>query len=85
MTKKRKLISSLSDLRFKLVEMWADIDEGKEVPKAPLKVKMADVLVKSIAVESMQNKASGIVRAIDFLEGVPDTSKPKLIDEFAKP
>lgn len=82
--KPRKLISSLPELRYKLAELWSDIDERSvELSEANVKVKIADVIVKSIVAEGMKNKIEGVVKNIDFIEG-GNESKPLLIDEFAK-
>lgn len=82
--KTRKLISSLPELRYKLAELWSDIDERSvELSEANVKVKIADVIVKSIVAEGMKNKIEGVVKNIDFIEG-GNESKPLLIDEFAK-
>lgn len=86
--KTRKLISSLPELRYKLAELWADIDERSvELSEANVKVKIADVIVKSIVAEGMKNKIEGVVKNIDFIEdGDGDTypKKPLIIDEFKK-
>lgn len=82
MAKKRKLISSLPELRFKLAELWADIDERSvELSEANVKVKIADVIVKSIVAEGMKNKLEGVVKNIDFIE-TNEKREPMLIDEF---
>jgi hypothetical protein len=80
----RKLISSLPELRFKLAELWSDIDERSvELSEANVKVKIADVIVKSIVAEGMKNKIEGVVKNIDFIEQ-EETDKTKLLDEFTK-
>ena len=83
--KTRKLISSLPELRYKLAELWADIDERSvEMTEANVKVKIADVIVKSIVAEGVKNKMEGVLRTIDFIEGGDNQqNKGLLIDEFA--
>lgn len=82
--KTRRLIASLPELRFKLAELWADIDDNSvEMTEANVKVKIADVIVKSIVAEGMKNKIEGVVKTIDFIEA-PEMSNTKLIDEFKK-
>jgi hypothetical protein len=83
--KTRKLISSLPELRFKLAELWSDIDERSvELSEANVKVKIADVIVKSIVAEGMKNKIEGVVRNIDFIEDEGEKGNKLLIDEFKK-
>ena len=83
-TTTRRLISSLPELRFKLAELWSDIDDRSvEMTEANVKVKIADVIVKSIVAEGMKNKIEGVVKTIDFLDA-PESTETRLIDEFAK-
>lgn len=82
--KTRKPIKSLAQLRFKLAELWEDIDDHSvELSEANAKIKLADVLVKSIVAEGIKNKIEGVVRTIDFIDDEHEKT-PLLIDEFAK-
>jgi len=84
-TKTRRLISSLPELRFKLAELWADIDDRSvEMSEANVKVKIADVIVKSIVAEGMKNKIEGVVKTIDFIDTENQGETKMLIDEFKK-
>lgn len=75
---KKKPVKNIQDLRFKLSELYAALENDEvEISKAKVMVGAASAIINTCKVELLGDQLIGQTRQIDFLQG--ESNKPNLL------